>query len=212
MWQIIKDLKEKRAVAYAQAGEIRTAAHKEGRDLSDDENKRHDALRAREEITCSKSAVVVWPVEDHPRMRDATEAERIRHKYRALSPLMDERMRRQWAAAEAESVGWGGVTAVAAATGLSRTTIAVGVGELAHRRAHPREPVEDRGPVGRRRPQAAGRDRPGAGRGVGRVGRPGDAGRPRVAAAVDVQEHRPAGRGVDAAGPPGVRPRRSPRC
>ena len=77
-------------------------------------------------------------------MRDATGAERIRQKYRALSPLMDERMRRQWAAAEADAIGWGGVTAVAAATGLSRTTVAAGLGELAHRRAHPREPVGDR--------------------------------------------------------------------
>jgi hypothetical protein len=77
-------------------------------------------------------------------MRDATVAERIRQKYRALWPLMDERVRRQWAAAEAGSIGWGGVSAVAAATGLSRTTIAVGVGELSHRRDHPREPVEHR--------------------------------------------------------------------
>jgi len=42
-------------------------------------------------------------------MQDATVAERIRQKYLVLSPLMDERMRRQWAAAEAGTVGWGGV-------------------------------------------------------------------------------------------------------
>ncbi len=34
-------------------------------------------------------------------MQDATTVERIRRKYLALSSLMDERMRRQWAAAEA---------------------------------------------------------------------------------------------------------------
>ena len=39
-------------------------------------------------------------------------------------------MRRQWAAAEARELGWGGVTAVAAATGLSRTTVTAGVAEL----------------------------------------------------------------------------------
>jgi len=44
---------------------------------------------------------------------------------------MDERMRRQWAATEARDFGWGGVTAVARATCLSRTTIASGLRELA---------------------------------------------------------------------------------
>jgi hypothetical protein len=43
---------------------------------------------------------------------------------------MDERGRRQWAAAEARELGWGGVSAVAAATCLSRTTIMVGLREL----------------------------------------------------------------------------------
>ncbi len=39
-------------------------------------------------------------------------------------------MRRQWAAAEARDLGWGGVTAVARATGLSRVTITAGLREL----------------------------------------------------------------------------------
>jgi len=43
---------------------------------------------------------------------------------------MDERSRRQWAAAEACELGWGGVTAVARATDLSRTTISAGLREL----------------------------------------------------------------------------------
>ena len=43
---------------------------------------------------------------------------------------MDERSRRQWAAAEGRELGWGGVTAVARATGLSRTTISAGLREL----------------------------------------------------------------------------------
>lgn len=50
--------------------------------------------------------------------------------YRSLSVEMDERGRRQWAAAEARELGWGGVTAVAQATGLSRTTIMAGLREL----------------------------------------------------------------------------------
>ena len=44
--------------------------------------------------------------------------------------VMDERLRRQWAATEARDLGWGGVTLVARATGLSRTTITVGLHEL----------------------------------------------------------------------------------
>jgi hypothetical protein len=77
-------------------------------------------------------------------MQDATTAGRIRQKYRALSPLMDERMRRQWAATEASTLGWGGVSLVSGATGLARNTIAVGVGELDYRRSHPREAVAQR--------------------------------------------------------------------
>jgi len=55
--------------------------------------------------------------------------------------MMDERMRRQWAATEAADLGWGGVSLVASATGLARNTIMVGGRELAHRLAHPKEPV-----------------------------------------------------------------------
>jgi hypothetical protein len=50
--------------------------------------------------------------------------------YSTLSPEMDERMRRQWAAAEARELGWGGVSMVARASGLSRTTITAGLREL----------------------------------------------------------------------------------
>jgi hypothetical protein len=76
---------------------------------------------------------------------------RIRRKYRALRPEMDERLRRQWAAAEARDLGWGGVTAVAQATGLSRTTITAGLTELAL-------------PAKQRTAHAARVRRPGAGR------------------------------------------------
>lgn len=63
-------------------------------------------------------------------MGDTHSIARIRRKYRALSVEMDERSRRQWAAAEARELGWGGVTAVARATDLSRTTISAGLREL----------------------------------------------------------------------------------
>jgi hypothetical protein len=63
-------------------------------------------------------------------MQDAQIIVRIQAKYRSLKPEMDERLRRQWAAAEARDVGWGGVSVVAQATGMSRTTITAGLREL----------------------------------------------------------------------------------
>jgi hypothetical protein len=60
----------------------------------------------------------------------AKEATRIRRKYRVVAPELDERRRRQWAAAEARDAGYGGVSLVARATGLSRPTIIAGLREL----------------------------------------------------------------------------------
>ena len=54
----------------------------------------------------------------------------IRAKFRALKPVMDERLTRLWAGAEAEAIGEGGITMVAEATGMSRTTIRAGRDEL----------------------------------------------------------------------------------
>ena len=63
-------------------------------------------------------------------MQDAQTVGRIRQKYAALKIEMDERGRRQWAAAEARDLGWGGISLVARGTGLSRTTIFAGLREL----------------------------------------------------------------------------------
>jgi hypothetical protein len=68
---------------------------------------------------------------------------------------LDERGRRQWAAAEARELGWGGVSIVARATGLSRTTITAGLRELelpASQRAT--EATRVRRPGGGRKPLA----------------------------------------------------------
>ena len=75
-------------------------------------------------------------------MTDATLVKRIRLKYRSLSGMMDERMRRQWAATEATDLGWGGVTTVAMATGLARNTIMSGARELEHRRENPKKAID----------------------------------------------------------------------
>jgi Rhodopirellula transposase DDE domain len=54
----------------------------------------------------------------------------VRTKFRALSPVMDERLTRLWAGAEADALGDGGIAIVERATGLSRTTIRAGRDEL----------------------------------------------------------------------------------
>jgi hypothetical protein len=55
----------------------------------------------------------------------------VRTKYKSLSHLLDEPARRAWAAVEAQAFGWGGVSLVAKATGISRGTIHVGLKDLA---------------------------------------------------------------------------------
>ena len=62
-------------------------------------------------------------------------------KYRALAQMMDERMRRRWAAAEAQAYGWGGLQAVSGAVGMSPNTIRKGLSELAAREENPDEPL-----------------------------------------------------------------------
>ena len=54
----------------------------------------------------------------------------VRNKYQALRPVLDDKVRRRWAACEAMAIGWGGITAVAEATGLSRPTIRAGLAEV----------------------------------------------------------------------------------
>jgi Rhodopirellula transposase DDE domain len=72
-------------------------------------------------------------------MQDATAIQRIESKFRALDSLMDERMRRRWAATEAKAYGWGGIHAVSSATGISPTTIRKGLVELQSRARHHRD-------------------------------------------------------------------------
>ncbi|MGI9018360.1 MAG: ISAzo13 family transposase [Euzebya sp.] len=90
-----------------------------------------------------------------------TDAEVIAEKYGAISPFLDERQRRLWLAVEAGALGHGGVSLVARAAGVSRTTVTRAVGELAM------PPQEGEGlPTGRVR-------RPGAGRKAAEVADPG---------------------------------------
>jgi hypothetical protein len=84
-------------------------------------------------------------VEEPDRLTEA-----IGQRFRLLAPLLDERRRRLLAAAEAVALGWGGITRVARATGMSPRVIGEGVAEL-------RSP--DPLPVGRVRRPGGGRKR-----------------------------------------------------
>ena len=82
--------------------------------------------------------------------------ETLRSKFVVLRPVLDERARRLWAAAEARAIGRGGIARVAEATGMSRGTVRAGLKELESEAAT--EGV-DAMPTGRRRRPGGGRKR-----------------------------------------------------
>ena len=53
-------------------------------------------------------------------------AEHIQKRFNLMEPFLNEKQRRLLAAAEAETLGHGGVSMVARATGLSRNTVVAG--------------------------------------------------------------------------------------
>ena len=63
-------------------------------------------------------------------MQDAQVIEGLELKFNLLVGDLDERGRRRWAATEAMALGYGGITAVSLATGLSDRTIRNGIREL----------------------------------------------------------------------------------
>lgn len=67
----------------------------------------------------------------------------IKGKFRALKSELDERGRRLWAAAEAISLGHGGVRAVSKATGIAESTIRIGRHEM-KRKPRKKEPAPRR--------------------------------------------------------------------
>ena len=79
----------------------------------------------------------------------------VRQKYEALAPLLHEKARRCWAAAEALSLGRGGISLVAAATRLSRPTIRRGMAELQAGDHDHSDPARIRQPGGGRHAIAA---------------------------------------------------------
>ena len=112
-------------------------------------------------------------------------------KFVVMAPVLDERGRRLWAAAESAALGYGGDSIVSAATGLSRTTVHAGRLELA-------AGVTTGGRI--RRPGAGRPDIEQTQPGVGSLEPAGRAADPRgsdVALAVDVQKCGETGGGVD---------------
>src|SRR5207248_7419827 len=74
--------------------------------------------------------------------------EPVRERFSAVAPFLDERGRRLVAAAEAFAAGYGGIAAVAMATGVAASTIGRGLKELAS--DEPSERIRRPGAGGRR--------------------------------------------------------------
>jgi len=73
----------------------------------------------------------------------------VRQKWRLLKATMDERVRRLWAGSEADVLGYGGVAAVARATGMAISTVRKGRDE-ARAGAKPEDVVKVRRTTGKR--------------------------------------------------------------
>ena len=82
--------------------------------------------------------------------------ETLQHRFEMMRPVLDERGRRLWAGVEASAIGRGGISRVAEATGLSRTTIRQGIRDAASTN---REPAEASPADGRVRKPGGGRKR-----------------------------------------------------
>lgn len=65
------------------------------------------------------------------RLVDMIDEAALRRQYSLLRPTLDERGRRLFAATQAEALGYGGIAAVARATGIARSTIGRGLKEIA---------------------------------------------------------------------------------
>ena len=75
----------------------------------------------------------------------------VRRKYAVLSGTLTERSRRLWAATEAMALGHGGIAVVERATGISRSTITRGIGEIQAGESDDLPPARARRPGGGRK-------------------------------------------------------------
>jgi hypothetical protein len=75
-------------------------------------------------------------------MRNNSMEVAVRQRFAAVKSTLNERQRRIWAAAEAKELGYGGISTVTRATGISRRAIHVALREMAdHLAAMPRERI-----------------------------------------------------------------------
>jgi len=65
----------------------------------------------------------------------AAQERAVRKRYREVAPVLDEQGRRRFAAAEALSLGRGGVSLMARITGLTRRTIYRGISDIRNKRS-----------------------------------------------------------------------------
>ena len=75
----------------------------------------------------------------------------LRERFQRIAEHLDEKARRLWCANEALAVGFGGVSYVALATGVSRTTITEGVKEISGKKELPKRGIRREG--GGRKPK-----------------------------------------------------------
>jgi hypothetical protein len=137
------------------------------------------------------------PETGHSHLIEMIDEEKIRQRFIAMSPHLDERGRRQFAVVEARLAGYGGIAAVARATGIAPSTIGRGLAELDDpaplsadrvRRPALRQAQEWAAHRGGARSAAADRSR--------WIGRARSARRSDVAAALDQQEFAASGGGA----------------
>ena len=128
-------------------------------------------------------------------MRNSSMEAAVRQRFVKLKTTWNERQRRLWAAAEAKSVGYNGVSLVHRATGISRRAIHAGLKELAAVGL-----FRLSGCVALHGPLETDQNTRGNGGSLGRPGGTHDAGRSGIAVAMDVQEHATFGSGIASTG------------
>jgi transposase len=69
----------------------------------------------------------------------------IKKRFLSIAPILDERLRRIFAAAEAMAIGYGGATLVSRETGVSRAAIALGCKELKERKKPDSQRIRKKG-------------------------------------------------------------------
>ena len=71
--------------------------------------------------------------------------EKLKQKYNNINFVLDERARRLWAANEALSIGYGGISRVIEATGISSATIHKGIKELNNKQSVDKNRIRKKG-------------------------------------------------------------------